>query len=111
MVSKHLHQNDTVRVLENLFDPLSLHLSVTADSIGRIISFEEYCDYIKRKFDGKDTLADRQKHFSRVAKDLQDDKAFLVRIERFAPVSHSADLCILEDITVIGDEYLEKVEE
>lgn len=107
---KHLDRNDEVRVLTDLYDPQTTFLSVTADSIGRIMSFEEYCAYIESEFEGKDTPASRSKYFSQLAREIQDDKAYIVRIEKFAPVSDSAGPSSLEDIVAtIPAEYLEKV--
>jgi hypothetical protein len=111
MVSKHLRPNDQVRVLEDLFEPQSTFLSVTAGSLGRIISFQDYCEYIKNTFDGKDTLEEREKHFSKVAKSIQDESAYIVKIEDFGPASDSAGPSCLEDIVAtIPTEYLEKIE-
>ena len=115
MVSNPLQPNDRVRVLVDLYDFLSSILTVTAGSLGRIISFAEYCDYIKRRFEGKDTEAGRAEHFSKVAKTIQDNKAFIVMIEEFAALSEAEIQAgstprLLEDVLVILPEYLEKVE-
>ena len=108
---KYLDRNDKVRVLTDLYDPQNTFLSVTADSIGRIMSFEEYCAYIERTFDGKDTPAIRSRYISQIAKAIQDDGSYIVRIENFAPVSDSAGPSLLEDIVAtIPAQYLEKVE-
>lgn len=110
-MSNPLHRNDKVRVLENLFDPLTTFLSVPANSIGRILTFEDYCDYIKTTFDGKDTPEQRSKHFSQVANDIQGDRAFPVRVEYFAPAPDTVGPVCLEDVMIIGAQYLEKIEE
>ncbi len=109
MVSKQFHPQDKVRVLENLYDPHSSLLSVTAGSLGSIISFDEYCDYIKREFEGKDTPAERAKHFSMVSGDIQEDRAFIVKIESFAPSSDTTSPSCLEDVLIIRTQYLEKL--
>ncbi len=108
MISKHFHQNDRVRVLEDLFDPQSTFLSVTAGSLGRIISFQDYCEYIKNAYDGKDTPEERGKHFSMVSRDLQEDRAFIVEVETFGPVSDAAGPSCLEDIVIVPAQYLEQ---
>ena len=115
MISKHLHPNDKVRVLEDLYDFHSSLLSVTANSLGRIISFEEYCDYIQSKFGGKDTPAERTKQFLEAAKATQDGNAFIVKVESYAPFSDTSsryifNARILEEVVLIGPQYLEKLE-
>lgn len=109
MVSKYLRQNDRVRVLEDLFDPESTFLAVTAGSLGRIISFQDYCGYIKKVFDGKDTPEEREKHFSKVSRDLQEERAFIVEVESFAPVRDTSGPIFLEDIVIVPAQYLEQL--
>jgi hypothetical protein len=110
MISKHLHRDDKVRVLKDLFDSQTTFLSVTAGSLGTIISFQDYYEYIKNSFDGKDTLEDREKHFSKVCKDLQKGRAFIVKVESFAPVSDTGGPSFLEEIVIIESQYLEELQ-
>jgi hypothetical protein len=104
-----LRPGDKVRVLADLFDPQSTLLTVTAGSVGSIISFHEYREYIENTFGGKDTLADRERHFSQVAKDLQEDRAFLVKVESFAPAPDTVGPGLLEDTVVVPAQYLEEL--
>ena len=117
-----LQPGDHVRVIQDAYDQedIWVGVSVAAQSTGRIMSFEEYCDFIRRLNHGEKS-GPIAKHFSIVAQGIQSGEYLPVRIEKFAPLSdtvrdfwakqgHSGEVKYLaERVVLLGRGMLEKI--
>ncbi|HEY9708953.1 MAG TPA: hypothetical protein V6D48_12200 [Oculatellaceae cyanobacterium] len=122
MGSGPLLPGDKVRIITDLYvnDDTRLDVSVTANSIGSIMSFEEVYDHIRTLYHER-TPEIIEGEFSVVAQGIQSGDYLSVRIEQFAPLSetvrdywamqgHSGEVRYLaERIVLMHSEVLEKI--
>ncbi len=89
MESEYLHPGDKVRIIEDSYEneDIWVNITVTVDSVGKIISFEEYCDSIRKRHSVKKPETFYAEHFSIAEQRIKNGKCYPVRIEKYAPVS------------------------
>ena len=82
-----LEPGDKVRVIQDVYDPVDVAtiIVVSINSVGTIMSFEEYCVYIKKITHAKryDNIAI---HCSTVEQGIQRGEFLPVRIDEMAPL-------------------------
>ena len=122
MGSGPLLPGDKVRIITDLYvnDDTRLDVSVTANSIGSIMSFEEVYDHIRTLYHER-TPEITEGEYSVVAQGIQSGDYLSVRIEQFAPLSetvrdywakqgHSGEVRYLaERIVLMHSDVLEKI--
>ncbi len=87
-----------VRVTQTIYDSMTLAVIATRGTIGRVISFEEYCDYRHWDKDGRG--------FPEQAKeDFNDGSMCPIKIEWFAPLEPADDPRNYDPGVVILDYY------
>ena len=122
MGSEPLLPGDKVRIIQDAYvnDDTRLDVSVTANSIGSIMSFEEVYDHIRTLYHER-TSEIIEGEFSMVAQGIQSGEYLSVRIEQFAPLSdtvrdywakqgYSGEVRYLaEHVVLIHSSFLEKI--
>lgn len=110
-----LQPGDKVRVIQDVYEPVDVAtiIVVTVNSVGTILSFEEYCGYMKKITHAKRS-EDIALHCSAVEQGIQRGEFLPVRIVEMAPFQEPTQEYtgnvhfIPENVALIGIESLLK---
>jgi hypothetical protein len=115
--NKHLRPGDKVHIPEDIMIPIDDVADVivaTKGSIGIVLSYEEYSDFILDPH--KMHSANSVDHLAWVKLEMETGRHYPVRIEKFMPYKYNATPptfveCHVGYITVLHIEQLEKIEQ
>ena len=110
-----LRAGDNVRIIKDAFDnnEYDIFVIATKDSIGKVLSYSEYCDYIK-----KEGASASKEYFLHIKRGIEEGMRYPIRFVKVSmpPKDFYDDRndsvimgCKVRRVCLLGVEFLEKI--